>query len=89
MEVRADYLTCGATGADVSPSVRAQLEEIVDRTVAAVEPRPGNTFRWGVRWFCPADGRPLTEVDGVLRCAACARAIPGRLVYEITEFNPH
>jgi hypothetical protein len=89
MDVRAGYLTCGASGAEVSASVRAQLEEIVGGSAAAVEPRPDQAFAWGVRWYCPADGQPLTEVEGVLRCGACARAIPGHLVYEIVEFNPH
>jgi hypothetical protein len=89
MEVRGAYLSCSATGADLSPRVRAQLEEIVEGTGRAVQPRRDQEFKWGVRWFCPFDARPMTEVDGVLKCDACARAIPGRLVYEIVEFNPH
>jgi hypothetical protein len=90
MEIHATRLVCSATGADLSPRVRAQLEEIVDGTATpTVECRRDQQLKWGVRWFCPFDARSLTEVDGVLECDACGRAIPGRLVYEIVEFNPH
>ena len=90
MEIQAAHLVCSATGADLSPRVRAQLEEIVDHTdTSTVERRRDQEFTWGVQWFCPFDAQPLTEVDGALECYACGCAIPGALVYEIVEFNPH
>jgi hypothetical protein len=90
MDIRGASVVCSATDADLSSRVRAQLDEIVNDTgVPTVNRRRDQWFKWGVQWFCPFDAQPLTEVDGVLECDACGRVIPGRLVYEIVEFNPH
>lgn len=43
----------------------------------------------GGRWFCPADGQPMIESEGGIRCPTCTRAMPNRLWYALTELHPH
>ena len=89
MEDRGGELTCPTTGNGISRHVRSELEAIVSGTTPEVARRPDQSFKWGVDWVCPADAEPMREVDGVLECSRCGRVIPGRLIYELVELNPH
>jgi hypothetical protein len=86
---RGGRLQCGATGAELSEHARAQLARIVEGHASAARRNPEQPFRWGVKWFCPADAHPLTEVDGMLECQDCGRVIAGGLVYELIELFVH
>ena len=57
-------LRCEATGCDLSPKARAQLEAVIG-SAGSSAPVP-SSITWGVHWFCPADASPLSEEDGVL-----------------------
>jgi hypothetical protein len=87
-EDRHGELTCTASGSPVSRHARAQLEAIVERTAEAVERRPDQVATWGVRWFCPAEAKPLREVDGLMECNACGRVLRGSIVDELIELDP-
>ena len=89
MEVREGALTCTESGSPLSVRATADLEAIVAGTAEPAEPRPEHALRWGVNWFCPADAEPLREVEGTLKCDSCGRVVPGKLVYQLVEFNPH
>src|SRR5262245_11590714 len=84
---------CSTTGALYSRLASAELQAIVDGcpgTDAPVGPQsaaPG--WRWGGAWFCPADAHPMTETDGMISCGACGRSLPGWLVHQLIELNPH
>lgn len=71
---------------DFSPVVAEELKRYV-----ALPPQdvPAASFRWGGGWFCPADAIVMTEVDGRVVCPSCARAMPGRLIYNLVEFHVH
>jgi hypothetical protein len=89
MEERDGTLTCSTFGSALSSHAQAALKAIVISGPQADESNRDQPIRWGVAWFCPADGQPLREVRGALLCDVCRRILPGRLVYELTDFNPH
>jgi hypothetical protein len=89
MVEREGGLQCSARGAELSEHARSQLAAIVDGHASTAKRHPDQPFRWGVSWFCPADAHPLNEVDGVLECNDCGRAITGGLVHELIELNVH
>ena len=82
-------LVCVATGQNLSSHARHELERLVDDPVSYVPPASNPEFKWGCRWFCPADGLPLREVEARLVCDECGRVVSGRLIYELSEFNYH
>jgi hypothetical protein len=94
MVTREPEYACSATGALYSRMASAALRAIVDGgaepgggPVGPASSGPG--WRWGGAWFCPADARPMSESDGVIGCRACGRSLPGPLVHQLIELNPH
>jgi hypothetical protein len=85
MADRHGALICTAINVDISVRAREQLEEII---VGGIPPPPSANIVWGGTWFCPFDGRLMVEMYGAVHCS-CGRALPGRLMYELTEFSPH
>jgi len=88
MTERDGTFVCSATGVDVSRKASQDLRDVVatvpDRSVA----EPG-TIQWGGTWYCPADGALMIEAEGVVRCPDFRRPLPGRLLYQLIEFNVH
>lgn len=85
-EVRNGVLVCSATGSDFSEHATRELSAIV-----ASEPGEVHDLkvRYGSRWYCPADGSAIDEVNGRVMCSVCRRSLPGRLLYVLIEFNYH
>lgn len=80
-------LVCDRTGADVSLVASEELRQVA--LSDPDEPAAPSTVRWGGRWHCPLDGSPMAETGGIVSCSSCRRAIPGRLLYQLIEFNAH
>ena len=88
MEERGGEMYCVPGGMGLAPVVRMQLEAIVAGTSRTTR-RPDQSFRWGGSWFCPADGTPMVEVDGVLECGQCDRALGMNVLPRLIETHPH
>jgi len=81
-------LTCVPGSMPLSPRMREFLADtFIDRT-RTWEIKPAS-FRWGGRWFCPADGAEMVEADGIVRCPTCMTAFPGPLLYQLIERHAH
>ena len=78
------WLTCTREGVGVSPHLRGELE----RLVASPPEKPAaSSLGRGSQWHCPADGELLALDDGFLECRSCHRYLPGKLIYEMVEFD--
>ena len=86
-EDRDGVFVCTATSADLSPVASAELHAIAENDPDRA-PKTALT-RWGGTWHCPGDGEPMTETAGHMVCASCGRSLPGRLLYQLIEFNWH
>jgi hypothetical protein len=88
IDERGDALICLRTGVDFSVNVSKELRAFVDSPPSETS-FPVKQSRWGGNWWCPADGTRLSEHDGVVDCARCTRLLPGRVLYQLIEFNWH
>jgi len=88
MERRGNELTCVAGNMGLSAALEQSLVAHfgVDSPVRAVPPL---SFRVGGQWFCPKDGTPMREADGMVQCPRCARCFTGSQIYQLIEVHPH
>lgn len=81
-------LRCRDGDMPLAPNMQSELLDIVAHPPDEPAPRVLG-FRYGGKWCCPADGAPMTEESGYMRCSACGRCIPGRLIAQLIEMHPH
>jgi hypothetical protein len=62
------------------------LDVYVRRTKTSSE-RP-LSFKAGGSWYCPENGRPLVEKNGMIRCDQCGNAL-NQFIYQLIEVHPH
>jgi hypothetical protein len=88
MERRGNELTCVAGNMGLSAALEQSLVAHfgVDSPVLAVPPL---SFRVGGQWFCPTNGTPMREADGMVQCPRCARCFAGSKIYQLIEVHPH
>jgi uncharacterized Zn finger protein (UPF0148 family) len=70
----------------LSGVMTSELQAIAESSPS--RPEPAN-FVWGGSWYCPADGERMVEESGLVRCPACERYLPGRVLYALIELHPH
>jgi hypothetical protein len=82
-------LTCVPGNMGLSQSLEQSLTERFGQDSAVLEPPVPRSVPIGGRWFCPFDGRQMTEVDGVVACPRCTRTLTGRQINHLIELHPH
>ena len=89
MVERENDLVCLPGDMALSVRVREQLTGIFVAGDEVEQESVASTVRWGGRWFCPGDGTQMSEVDGTIRCPACGKALPPRVLHQLIELHPH
>ena len=81
------HLICPQVGEWLSP----RMNELLPRLAAEAtsDPPDSKPGQWGAGWHCVADGRQMEPNEGHVRCPECGRYLPGSVLYELMEFNPH
>lgn len=87
LEIVNGTLACRRGGMGLSEVMQAELRQIV-ATGSATRPARSEV-RLGGEWCWPADGKRMTEVDGIWECLACGRFLPGRVLYQVVKFHVH
>src|SRR5450432_3755230 len=73
-------------GMELAQAVYDALHTVLNGEPASVA---ASSVRWGGEWHCPADGTPMQESQGQVRCPACGRNLPGSILYQLIEFHIH
>jgi hypothetical protein len=78
---------CAPGDMGLSRNVQRGIETLFDPGSPVIEPKPWST-RIGGRWFCPLDGRVMSEAEGVVACPVCGRSL-NPLIYQLIELHRH